>query len=248
VEWAGRQFVVKRDAEIDRRLEKKVWSFLAGTTCSRQIKLTAKAIKNGCSILQDVYLVKEKMAGRLCQEAYVVAEYVPGQSFLRENPEAGRPPVFIRPGENLPRMAEALGVLHQYGLASNDAKASNFILTPQGEIKIIDLTANTPVFLAKVNDVLQMRKLYAAEVPINDWLTRILTRVMAWHRSLKLRLRVWRKKIPAQSPPKIWEDSPAADQAKLVSGPQSPGQDLTALSQEPAPDGSPPLKDLKKRL
>jgi heptose II phosphotransferase len=248
VECAGRQFVVKRDMEIDRRLEKKAWFFLAGTMYSRLIKLTAKAINKGCPVIQDVYLVKEKMAGRLCQEAYVVAEYVPGQSFMRENREEGRPPVILRPGENLPLMAEALGILHRFGLASNDAKAGNFILTPSGKIKIIDITTNTPVFLAKVNDILQMRKLYATEVPVHGWLTKFLTRVMAWHRHLKQRLRVWRKKMPAQRPAKAWEDLPAAESAAPAGSPQAPGHAPKAPGQEPAIDAQQPPGGLDKML
>jgi heptose II phosphotransferase len=212
VEYAGRLFVIKRDLEKDHRLEKRLWFFLAGTFYSRLIRLTAQAINNGCQVLQDVYLVSERMEGRLCQEAYVIAEYVPGQSFMREIYEEGQPVIFLRPGDNLALIAEALETLHSFGLASNDAKISNFVLTDSKKIKIIDLSTNTPILLAKVNDILQMRKTYQTEVPINNWLVKILTRIMSWHWRLKHRLRVWRKRVPAERPSKIWADLPSLSQ------------------------------------
>jgi tRNA A-37 threonylcarbamoyl transferase component Bud32 len=44
------------------------------------------------------------------------------------------------------KIAESLGILHDYGLASNDAIISNFILTTNNIIKIIDLRTNTHTF------------------------------------------------------------------------------------------------------
>ncbi|MDR0547868.1 MAG: hypothetical protein LBI10_00415 [Deltaproteobacteria bacterium] len=229
VEFAGRLFVVKHDEEIDRRLEKRLWFYLAGTMYSRLIRLTDRAIEKGCPILQKVYLVKERMSGRFCQEAYVVAEYVPGQSFMKETYEEGSQAVFLRPGDNLPLIAKALGTLHSYGLASNDVKISNFILTPSGQIKIIDLSTNTPIILAKINDILETRKLYDIEVPSNSALVGLLARLMSLHRRFKHRLRVWRKKVPAQRPPKIWEDLPNVSISK--SDEKSENQDLDDSSE-----------------
>jgi serine/threonine protein kinase len=225
LEYAGRLFVIKHDKEIDQRLEKKIWFFLAGTMYSRLIWLTAKAIRKGCPVLQDVYLVSERMSGRFCQEAYIIAEYVPGQSFLKESNEPGQPIIFLRPGDNLILIAEALKILHNYGLASNDTKISNFILTAIKRIKIIDLTTNTPILLAKVNDVLQMKKNYDTDVPVTSWTVKILTTIMSWHWRLKHRIRVWRKRLPAQKPSHIWEDLPSASTTTLDVLPSKPNQD-----------------------
>jgi tRNA A-37 threonylcarbamoyl transferase component Bud32 len=209
VEHADRLFVIKRAAERDRRLEKRLFSLLAGTRFSRLIRLTAQAIQKGCPVVQDVYLVKEKMSGHYCEEAYIISEYVPGQSFIKETGE-GQPLVFLRPGENLALIAEALGILHDYGLASNDAIISNFILTDQNMVKVIDLRTNTPTLIAKANDVLKMRRSYQAEVPIRGLLLKTLVWAMAWLNRLKQLLRVWRNRVPPQPPPKIWEDLPPA--------------------------------------
>jgi hypothetical protein len=212
VQYADRLFVIKHDTEVDKRLEKRLWFYLAGTMYSRLIHLTVKAINQGCPVLQDVYLVKEKVVGRLCQEAYIIAEYVPGQGFMKEEYEEGRQAVFLRPGENLPLIAEALSVLHSYGLASNDVKISNFILTSLGKVKIIDLSPKTPILLAKINDILEMKKNYDTEVPINSWYLKILVKLMTWRQRLKHLIRVWRKKVPAQKPPKIWQDLSSSSQ------------------------------------
>jgi serine/threonine protein kinase len=193
------------------------------------------------------------MSGRLCQEAYVVAEYVPGQGFMKEAYEEGQQVVFLRPGENLPLIAEALSVLHGYGLGSNDVKISNFILTESGSVKIIDLSTNTPVILAKVNDILQMKKLYDAEVHVNGWLLKFLIRLMSWRMRLKARLRAWRKKVPAQRPPKIWDDLPANAPAKPpektdtseLSSASSPDQALKKAPLDLYPNDNPPAQPKK---
>ncbi|MDR1086101.1 MAG: hypothetical protein LBP22_14895 [Deltaproteobacteria bacterium] len=216
VEYAGRTFVLKKDTETDRRLEKRLWTRLAGTFYSRLIHLTSKAIKKGCPVLQDVYLVAEKMEGSFCREAYIIAEYIHGQSFIKEVYEEGQPVVFLRPGVNLSRIAEALAILHDYGLASNDAIVSNFILTEDKKIKVIDLCTNGPVFIAMANDIMKMRRSYNTEVPIRRLTVKILTVFLSWQYRLKQRLRIWRKRIPPPIPPKIWEDLPEA-----VSKPES---------------------------
>jgi tRNA A-37 threonylcarbamoyl transferase component Bud32 len=231
VGYAGRQFVIKHNTEKDNRLEKRLFSLLTGTRFSRLIRLTAKAIQKGCPVVQDVYLVKEKIIGRNCEEAYIISEYIPGQSFIKESSEPGQPLVFLRPGENMALIAEALRTLHSYDLASNDAIISNFILTEQNKIKIIDLRTNTPTFIAKANDILKMRRSYNTEVPIHGWFIKFLTTVMTWHYQFKHRLRVWRKRVPSPPPPKIWEDMPAISKTE----PKSPN---LGLSQDLVPDAS----------
>jgi heptose II phosphotransferase len=209
VELKGRTFVVKREAELDDRVEKRLFSFLFGTRFSRLIRLTAKAIQKGCPVVQDVYLVKEKMSGHFCDEAYVISEYIPGQSFIKESTGGDQPVIFLRPGKNMPLIAEALGTLHNYGLASNDAIISNFILTDENKIKVIDLRTNTPTLIGMANDIIKMRRSYGAEVPIRSWFLKILTCLMTLGYRLKQRLRVWRKRVPPPPPPKTWEDLPS---------------------------------------
>jgi hypothetical protein len=211
VEFAGRQFIIKHDTEQDFRFEKRLFFLVAGTMYHRLIWLTAKAIQKGCPVIQDIYLVSEKMSGRFCQEAYIVAEYIPGQTFIKESYEAGQPVIFFKPGDNLIRIAEALAILHRYGLASNDAIISNFILTTFKKIKIIDLCPNTPIFLAKSNDIIKMRRSYGTNVPINNLFLKILTSVMSWRYRLQKRLRVLRKRLPPAPPTKIWEDLPLSN-------------------------------------
>jgi tRNA A-37 threonylcarbamoyl transferase component Bud32 len=211
VEFAGRQFVIKHDTKQDFRLEKRLFFLVAGTMYHRLIWLTAKAIQKGCPVVQDIYLVSEKMSGRFCQDAYIIAEYVPGQCFIKESYEEGQPIIFFRPGENLTLIAEALGILHKYGLASNDAVISNFILTTSKKIKIIDLCPNTPIFISKANDIIKMRRSYRTNIPINNLLLKILTSVISWRYRLQKRLRVWRKRLPPPPPTKIWEDLPLSN-------------------------------------
>jgi hypothetical protein len=112
--------------------------------------------------------------------------------------------IFKAPGQWLPAIGEALGVLHRYGLASNDALLSNFIITPENTVKIIDLTLNGPMPVCQANDILKMRRTYYTEVPARG-AARFLTALISLHKRIKHRLRVWRGKVPPPVPPKIWE-------------------------------------------
>ncbi|MDR2368702.1 MAG: hypothetical protein LBF58_11465 [Deltaproteobacteria bacterium] len=205
----GREFVIKTHSDIDfreRRLEKRLFIRFFGTQYSRLINKTSQALNKGCPVVQDIYLVSEKMEGRYCQEAYVIAEFVPGHSFIRENYVEGAPLVFRTPGPWLANVAESLSILHDYGLASNDAVLSNFIVTPEGQVKVIDLTLNGPMFISQANDVLKMRRSYGTEVPIGHLGVKVLVGVIGFWNSVRVKLRKLRGKTPPPLPEKIWED------------------------------------------
>ncbi|MDR1657696.1 MAG: hypothetical protein LBT47_09110 [Deltaproteobacteria bacterium] len=209
VKVGQREFVIKTDSnvsKIDKRLEKRLFVMFFGTQYSRLIRKTAAAINKGCQVVQDIYLVSEKMEGRHCQEAYIIAEYIAGHSFIREEYQEGAEVVFRRPGPWLVNMAESLATLHDYGLASNDSIISNFIVTPQGEVKVIDLTLNGPMIICQVNDILKMRRSYQTEVPVRSPIRRVLVGIVGFWNSLRYKIRKLRGKLPAPPPKKIWED------------------------------------------
>ncbi|MDR0621088.1 MAG: hypothetical protein LBJ61_04340 [Deltaproteobacteria bacterium] len=209
VKVQDREFVIKTDTEVskrDKRLEKRLFTRFFGTQYSRLINLTFEAKNKGCPVVQDVFLVSEKMEGGHCQEAHVIAEYIPGHSFIQEDYREGAPVVFRDPGPWLINVAEALGVLHDYGLASNDSIISNFIVTPEGQVKVIDLTLTSPVPICQANDVLKMRRSYGAEVPVRSLSRRALVAVIGFWNSLRKWLRKLRGKTPPPPPEKIWED------------------------------------------
>jgi len=166
-EVGGRRLVMKIDRETDSRFEKRLWDRIGGTPYSRLIKFTSRAIARGCPIVQDVFLVAEKMDGPSCLEAWLIAEYVEGRSFLAEEYVEGRTVEQMerdyRPW--LPAMGDVLADLHDWGLASNDVQPGNFILTDKG-LKVIDLSLDSPILICQANDMLKMRGWYHVKAPI----------------------------------------------------------------------------------
>ncbi len=142
VEAQGRAFVFKRDWEIDRRLEKRIWEKLGGTPYSRLIHLTNRAVNRGCTIVQDVYLVAENIARGRWSEAWLIAEYIEGQSLITEF-QNGVPAKFSDIARWIDPMSETIARLHDHGLASNDLHPGQFVLSGQ-ELRVIDLSLNSP--------------------------------------------------------------------------------------------------------
>ncbi len=151
--------LLKHDWEKDLRFEKKMWRFLAGPWYSRLIRLTNRAVNSGCRVVQDVYLVAERMEGRFCAESWLVAEFVEGVVVSRS-------PLYH---SLFNEMALAMGKLHDFGLASNDAHAGNFILTEDGTIKIIDLSLTSPLIICQANDILKLKQAFQVDVPVHGF-------------------------------------------------------------------------------
>ncbi|MDR1042016.1 MAG: hypothetical protein LBR80_17980 [Deltaproteobacteria bacterium] len=203
--------VLKRE----RKTEKRLFAYFFGTQYSRLINKTFRALRKGCPVVQDVYLVSEKMKGRLCEEAWSIAEYVPGHSFGREEYVEGAAAVYRKPGPWLQDVGEALADLHDYGLASNDPIISNFIVTPEGRVKVIDLSLNGPMFVYQANDVLKLRRNYGGAVPVRRLGRKVLVAVLgAWNR-VQIWLRRLKGRPPTALPNAVWED--------LDSFPERPG-------------------------
>ncbi len=162
--------VLKKDWEQDPRLEKKIWRFLGGPWYSRLIRLTNRAINNGCDIVQDVYLAAEKMKGRFAVESWLIAEYVEG-AVASSSPDYE---------EHFPEMGRAMGKLHDYGLASNDAHGANFIITENNAIKIIDLSLTSPILICQANDILKVKRSYGADVPVRGFWRNLASALVAF--------------------------------------------------------------------
>jgi heptose II phosphotransferase len=180
----GRRYVVKRDWEVDPRLEKKVWDWLAGTPYDRLIRLTSLAVSRGCREAQDVYLVAEKLVWGRCREAWMIAEYVEGEALIREYAN-GRPAHWPDVRPYILGMAETLGRIHDYGLASNDFHPGNFIRTEDGGLRIIDLAVDGPLIICQANDALTMMHFFQVRPPIHGWLSWLAFKVMLCWRGFK---------------------------------------------------------------
>lgn len=164
VETGGRKYLFKRDWHVEKRLEKRLWFRLLGATrYSRIIQLTNRAVNRGCQVVQDVYLVAEKMVGRTCHEAWFIADFMPGQILPPQDEDSWR-------GE----LVEAVLRIHRGGMACNDIQSYNFIRTDDGVIKGIDLDISSPLVICQVNDLLELRRRFGVAPPLENWPVRLL--------------------------------------------------------------------------
>ncbi len=181
----GRRFIFKHYYKLEPRPEKRLWHRLAGTFYSRIFKITNRAIRNGCRSAQDIFLVTEKFQGPYSKEVWLIAEYVPGEKLADRDPMARREQVF-----------RTVAHIHQCGLASNDLHPGNLILTPDGEIKLIDVSINSPLIVSQMKDLVRLRRVFGGEAPFEEILLRglgrrflySLVRVRDWYRLTLRRL------------------------------------------------------------
>jgi serine/threonine protein kinase len=207
VEYEGRDFVIKHDTEMEKLLEKKIWIRLAGTLFSRLISLTTKAIKKGCPVAQELFLVAEKLSGPFCQESYIIAEFIQGQCFMKEIIKIDGETKFVyqRPDAYVNSIVDSLTILHKFGLASDDIELSNMILTKDNIVRFIDLHPRGPIFLCQASDILKMKTFYNIDMKSNNIFINVLTKIRYWHYLLKRKIRMWRKKFHPDTRV-IWDD------------------------------------------
>jgi serine/threonine protein kinase len=208
VHYMGRDFVLKHDTELEKLPEKRLWIRLAGTLFSRLIKMTTKAAQKGCTVAQEIFLVAERLSGPFCQESYLIAEYIPGQCFMKEVIEKEDLMFFIyrRPDPFIHLIINSLNQLHKYGLASDDIELSNMILTSDNQIKFIDLHPRGPIFLCQASDILKMKTFYNINTKSANVFVNLLAKIRYWHHLFRHQMRVWRNRLPAPDVRVIWED------------------------------------------
>lgn len=164
VETGGRRYLFKRDWHVEKRLEKRLWFLLLGATrYSRIIQLTNQAVRRGCQVVQDVFLVAELMVGRSCHEAWFIADFMPGQVLPPQDEALWRD-----------EMVQTVLRIHRCGLACNDIQSYNFIRTDDGVIKGIDLDISSPLFICQVNDLLELKRRFGVTPPLENWPVRLL--------------------------------------------------------------------------
>jgi len=162
VEYEGKKYILKNDREKDKRLEKRLQNYLFGPFFSTLIYATDRAISRGYTGTADLYYVAEKMVGRECENVYTIHEYIDGT------------PLRAIDDSNREEIKNCILALHRAGLASNDIHAGNFIRTPAGELKIIDLSCRGSMRVCQANDILTLRKKYHLDVKGHGTIYRII--------------------------------------------------------------------------
>ena len=152
VEYENKKFIVKNDREIDNRFEKKALNFISGPFYSHMIKRLARLTPEQRACTADLYYVAEKCHFRQCVEVSTVHEYIDGKPLAEINES------------NAEEVKNCIIKLHNAGLASNDIHPGNFIRTPSGELKIIDLSCKGIMKICQANDILTLRNKYNIDI------------------------------------------------------------------------------------
>ena len=145
VHWFGKKYIIKHDREVDERIEKIIQEAVFGPLYSKLIYRIDRAKKDGLSVTQDLYFVMEKTVMRKCIESIAIFEYIDGK------------PLHEFSDDYKNDIVKAVIKLHKFRLASNDIHPGNFILTPDGNIKIIDLSCKGSFIRCKANDLMSLR-------------------------------------------------------------------------------------------
>ena len=152
IEYENKKFIVKNDREIDHRFEKKALSFISGPFYSHMIKRLARLTPEQRSCTADLYYVAEKCLFRQCVEVSTIHEYIDGVPLTEINES------------NAQDVKDCIIKLHNAGLASNDIHPGNFIRTPSGELKVIDLSCKGSLKICQANDILTLRNKYNIDI------------------------------------------------------------------------------------
>ncbi|CDZ86443.1 lipopolysaccharide core biosynthesis protein [Citrobacter koseri] len=148
VEYRSRKFIIKNDREIDPRFEKKIQNFLSGPFYSQLIQKLDSLAPQVRACTADLYCVAEKTRFRQCYDVYTLHEYIEGEPLNDINES------------NKEDIKACIQQLHRAGLASNDIHAGNFIRTPSGELRIIDLSCKGSLKICQANDILVLQNKY----------------------------------------------------------------------------------------
>lgn len=146
VEADGRKLLLKWEMAREKSIEKLAWQFFTAPFYSRLMRKVNKAVNAGCDVMQDMYLVAERVSGRICREAFAITDYIEGRHIT--TPEEER-----RHGQAI---IDAMRTLHAHGLAVCDIHHSNMLVTDDG-VKFIDLTCRGTTLLSQAKDVARLK-------------------------------------------------------------------------------------------
>lgn len=152
VEYNSQKFIIKNDREVDPRFEKKMQNFISGPFYSRLIKKLDKLSPEMRACTADLYYAAEKVRLRQCHDVYIIHEYIEGTPLKEISPK------------NADEVKQCVLRLHKAGLASNDIHPGNFIRTPGGELRIIDLSCKGNMKICQANDILALQRKYNIKI------------------------------------------------------------------------------------
>ncbi|MCX8648916.1 hypothetical protein J3U21_01010 [Gilliamella sp. B2776] len=146
------KFIFKIDGGVEKRLERRIIAMMTGDFYFNLIHKLAKISLDKCDIAYELYLVA---FDKKTQRHYMIFNFVEGRSLKWE--EMNKYGVQVK---------NCIEKLHSYNLVSNDVHGGNFILTPEGKIKAIDLTNSGFIWLTKANDAIELKERFNIKIKV----------------------------------------------------------------------------------
>jgi predicted Ser/Thr protein kinase len=128
-----------RDTRLERMVAIKVLHAEAVSSAERRQRFVREA--QAASALSHPHIVTvheiDRAATGGVEHDFIVMEYVEGASLLTRL-EGGRPLAVEEAIEYAIQVAEALSAAHEAGIVHRDVKPANVMLTPRGQVKLVD--------------------------------------------------------------------------------------------------------------
>ncbi|OCG07559.1 hypothetical protein A9G13_04815 [Gilliamella sp. wkB178] len=146
------KFIFKIDGGVEHRLERKIIAKITGDFYFNLIYKLAKMSLDKCDVAYELYLVA---FDQKTKRHYMIFNFIEGRSLKWEE---------MKTYGN--QIKDCVEKLHSYNLVSNDIHGGNFILTPDGKIKAIDLTNSGFIWLTKANDAIELRDRFNIKIKV----------------------------------------------------------------------------------
>ncbi|MFQ0994700.1 lipopolysaccharide core heptose(II) kinase RfaY [Gilliamella sp. BG2] len=146
------KFIFKIDGGVEHRLERRLIAKITGDFYFNLIRKLAKISLDNADIAYELYLVA---FDQKTKRHYMIFNFIEGRSLKWEEMKEY--------GEQVKNCIEKL---HSYNLVSNDIHGGNFILTPEGKIKAIDLTNSGFIWLTKANDAIELKERFDIKIKV----------------------------------------------------------------------------------
>lgn len=146
------KYIFKIDGGVEHRLERQLIAKITGDFYFNLIYKLAKMSQDNCDIAYELYLVAYDQKTK---RHYMIFNFIEGRSLTHDDMYTYRE-----------QIKHCIETLHRYDLVSNDIHGGNFILTPEGKIKVIDLTNSGFIWLTKANDAIELRDRFNIKIKV----------------------------------------------------------------------------------
>ncbi len=172
----GGRLVLKTSNHVEKHWENKLSRLVHGPVFSRIMERSNRGIEEGCTCLQRVYMVAERMERGLALESAMLLEYKEGIPLNSRDDWAT--------GYSA-QITKTVKELHAHRIAHIDLNPGNFILDAEGNLSVIDLSFRDSFLMGRAKDALYLKRRYGIELETPSLLDRFMMVFVAAQRRLR---------------------------------------------------------------